>query len=58
VRRDNGDILPFLPRKSLRLVLEGLREGVTADSVHKATMNLLPLFVNSEQQPGKTLARE
>jgi hypothetical protein len=52
VRRDNGDIFTFFPRKSLRLVLESLRKRVTADSVHKATMNLLSLIINAEQQPG------
>ena len=55
MRRDNGNILlPFFPRKSLRLVLESLRKRVAADRVHKAAMNLLSLFVNAEQQPGKT----
>lgn len=53
VWRNNGDILPFLPRKSLRLVLEGLRKRVAADGVHEATMNLLSLFIDTEQQPGK-----
>ena len=53
VGRDNGDILPFLPRKALRLVLKGLRKRVAADGVHEATMNLLPLFIDTEQQPGK-----
>ena len=53
VGRDNGDILPFLPRKSLCLVLERLRKRVAADSVHEATMNLLSLFIDTEQQPEK-----
>ena len=49
VRRDDRDILPFFPRKSLRLVLEGLRERIAADRVNKATMDLLSLFINAEQ---------
>jgi hypothetical protein len=40
---DNGDVLSVFPRKALRLVLKSLRERVAADSVHQATVNLLPL---------------
>jgi hypothetical protein len=53
VRRDNRDIFAFFPRKSLRLVLQSLRKRIAADGVHKATMNLLSLFINAEQQPEK-----
>jgi len=53
VRRDNRDIFAFFPRKPLRLVLQSLRKRITTDGVHKATMNLLSLFINAEQQPRK-----
>ena len=53
MRRDNRDIFAFFPRKSLRLVLQSLRKRIAADGVHEATMNLLSLFINPEQQPEK-----
>jgi hypothetical protein len=53
VRGDDRDIFTFFPRKTLRLVLQSLRKRITANRVHKATMNLLSLFINPEQQPEK-----
>jgi hypothetical protein len=45
--------LPSFPRKSLRLILQSLHKHIAADRVHEATMNLLSLFVNAEQQSEK-----
>ena len=47
------DIFAFFPRKSLLLVLQSLHKDIAADGVYKATMNLLSLFINSEQQTEK-----
>jgi hypothetical protein len=53
VRRGNRDVFTFFPRKSLRLILQSLHKRIAADRVHNATMNLLYLFVNAEQQSEK-----
>ena len=48
VRWYNGDVLSVFPGEALRFVLKSLCERVAADSVHQATVNLLPLPVHTE----------